>query len=68
MHQTNLTEMFRQRHLALLREAEDRRLRATRSQRSSRTKTEDRPVGTDQHRVLQGLENSKWREDQERAR
>ena len=25
MHHTNLTEMFRKRHLALLREAEDRR-------------------------------------------
>jgi hypothetical protein len=41
MYQTNLTEMFRERQLALLREAEDRRLarrlRGTRPQRSSRT-------------------------------
>jgi hypothetical protein len=44
MYQTNLTETFRERQRALLREAEDRRLarqlRGTRPQRSSRT--EDR--------------------------
>jgi hypothetical protein len=43
MYQTNLTEMFRERQLALLREAEDRRLarrlRAVRPQRSSRTES-----------------------------
>ena len=41
MHQTNLTEMFRERQLGLLREAENRRLvrrlRVTRPQRNSRT-------------------------------
>ena len=41
MHQTNPTEMFRERHLALLRESEDRRLvrglRAARSKRSPRS-------------------------------
>ncbi len=41
MYQTNLTEMFRERQLALLREAENRRLarqlRVTRSQESSRS-------------------------------
>jgi hypothetical protein len=36
MHQTNPTEMFRERHLALLREAEDRRL--TRRLRAARSK------------------------------
>jgi urease accessory protein UreF len=43
MYQTNPTEMFREYQLALLREAEDRRLarrlRAARPQRSSRTKS-----------------------------
>jgi hypothetical protein len=41
MHQTNLTEIFREHQLALLREAEDRRLvrrlRVTPPQRPSRT-------------------------------
>jgi hypothetical protein len=41
MHQTNPTEMFRERQLALLREAEDRRrarrLRAAHSKRSPRS-------------------------------
>jgi hypothetical protein len=41
MHQTNMTEMFRERQLEMLREAENRRLarrlRVTRPQRSSRT-------------------------------
>jgi hypothetical protein len=41
MHQTNPTEMFRERHLALVREAEDRRLtrrlRAAQSKRSPRS-------------------------------
>jgi hypothetical protein len=41
MHQTNPTEMFRERHLALVREAEDRRrargLRAAHSKRSPRS-------------------------------
>jgi hypothetical protein len=41
MHQTNPTEMFCGRHLALLREAEDRRfaleLRAARSKRRARS-------------------------------
>ena len=41
MYQTNLTEMFRERQLTLLHEAENRRLarrlRAARPQRSSRT-------------------------------
>jgi hypothetical protein len=41
MYQTNPTEMFRERHLALLREAEDRRfalgLRTARSKRRPRS-------------------------------
>jgi hypothetical protein len=36
MHQTNLTEMVRERHLALLREAEDRRI--TRRLRAAHSK------------------------------
>jgi hypothetical protein len=40
MHQTNLTEMFRERHLALLHEAEDRRL--ARRLRAARSKARPR--------------------------
>ena len=40
MYQTNPTEMFRERHLALLREAEDRRL--ARRLRKARSKVHPR--------------------------
>jgi urease accessory protein UreF len=54
MYQTNPTEMFRERRLALLREVEDRRrarrLRATRPQRSSLT--ESRRLGARFRRAI----------------
>jgi urease accessory protein UreF len=64
MYQTNLTEMFRERQLALLREAEDRRLarrlarrlRAARPQRSSRT--ESRRPGAGFRRTIASWERT----------
>ncbi len=43
MHQTNSTEMFREHHLALLREAEDRRI--ARRLRTARSKGHPRSDG-----------------------
>jgi urease accessory protein UreF len=60
MYQINPTEMFRERQLALLREAEERRLarrlRASRPRRSSRT--ESRRIGAGFRRAIASWERT----------